>query len=283
MAIPLLMFALALSVIIGAVACWKVRAQVVARDAIFGRRWPRNEPVDPLAPEWRVANAVRSTLQGPQVAELDHPVFQNPLIRGPWPGIPVDSEMLDHKNHERVGNATLIRSPAALGKLGKYSLNVETPLLDGKWQYWQLGYTSNYARRLRRLYDLLNLPATQGWKDRYSRAAQNTAAAYAEPAGFVLDRDDEFAEWYGRSPDFHPRLPLFCTTDADFVRERYVEPHIPRIDRGVPIRLATSFLRMYRAQLRQLELTPQLDPRQAAKMHDLKQKIEILERFLDTL
>ena len=35
LAIPLLLFVVALSVIFGAVACWKVRGEVVARDAIL--------------------------------------------------------------------------------------------------------------------------------------------------------------------------------------------------------------------------------------------------------
>lgn len=293
MAIPILMFGLALSVIIGAVACWKVRANVVARDAIFSRRWPRNEPDDPMPPEWRVTRATRNHVRGPDLAELNHPVFQNPLIRGPLPGIGVNDEMLDPQNHQRIGNAALTRSPAALRKLGDYSLNVTTPLLDGKWQFWQLGYGTNYDRRLRRLYDLLNLPAAQNWKSRYQEAVQETAAAYAQPAGFVLDRDEELREWYLRYQDFHPRVPRFCTTDADVVRLQIVEPHLSRIDgrphqnvrphSSVPWRMSQRFLDMYEAQLDLLKLIPAPTAAQLAKMQELAQKIEILKAFQQTL
>jgi len=304
MAIPLLMFALALSVIVGAVACWKVRANVVARDAVFARRWPRDEPhdqlpirwelkPDPAPPEWRVPNSRRDVLPGPQLTELDHPAFQNPIIRGPLMGIPADSEMLDQKNHERIGNAKLTRSPAALGKLGKYSLNVQSPLLDGKWQFWQLGLANNYARRIRRLYGLANMPIDPHWQARYNAARQAAADAYSQPRGFVLDRDEELRAWFGRSPDFHPRLQRFCSIDPDAVRSQNVERLLSQIDgrpppgppyeNSVPKRMTLTFLSMYRAQLTLLQQTPVLDPTQMAKMQDLKQKIEIPEAFLATL
>jgi hypothetical protein len=321
MAIPLLIFALALSVIMGAVACWKVRANVVARDAIFARRWPRDEPhdqlyfewrlePDPDPPEWRVSSSDRDVLDGRLITELDHPAFQNPIIRGPLMGIPADSKMLDQKNHQRVGNAKLTRSPAALGKLGKYSLNVQAPLLDGKWQFWQLGLASNNARRIRRLYGLANMPIEPHWQARYNEARQEAAAAYADPRGFVLDRDEEFRDWYGFSPDFHPRLrplnqrpppplppPLypFCSTDSDFVYQEHVGRLLPRIDSvprplqpgfdppGVAEVMTRAFIRMYEAQLDRLQKTPVLDPTQMPKMQDLQAKIETLKLFLATL
>lgn len=297
LAIPLLMFAVALCVIIGAVACWKVRAEVQGRDAIFSRRYGRGGAVDPQPVEWRVATAVRGDRGGRAMTELDHAVFQNPLIRGPLPNaIGVDNEMLDPTNHARVGYAQLTRDPPALGKLGPYSLNVEQPLLDGKWQYWQLGIGNNTSRRVRRLYDLLNVPAAQDEKARYQQAMQQTTAIYMRREMEVLDRDDEFYAWRGSSPDFHPRLPRFCSLDVMDARQRYVERHIPRIDSqprpsnpnydppGVPHRMASAFLGMYRQQLRVLENTPPpLSSAQQAQMAELQRKIAILEDFLASL
>jgi hypothetical protein len=283
MAIPILMFGLALSVIIGTVACWKVRAQIVARDAIFSRRWQRDGAPDPQPPEWRVANATRGDRAGAQLTELDHPVFQNPLIRGPLPGISVDNEMFDPKNYARIGTARLTRSPPALAKLGPFSLNVQEPLLDGKWQYLQLGYPSNGSRRIRLLYDLLNIAAALDEKAQYDQARQQTIAVYQRPEMAVLDRDDELLAWYGRLFDFHPRLPLFCSLDTNIVRERYVEPHLSRVAL-VPRTMTDRFLALYRSQLNSLPQPPQpLSPAQQAQKAELERKIRILEAFLDTL
>src|SRR5262245_13439660 len=94
LAIPILMFVLALSVIFGAVTCWKIRGEVAARDAVFSSRWPRRGAA--AGPEWRVPRSRSGAYRGADLAELDHPVFQNPLIRGPLPnGIAVNDEMLD--------------------------------------------------------------------------------------------------------------------------------------------------------------------------------------------
>src|SRR5262245_38123900 len=172
--VPLLLFAVALSVIFGAVTCWKVRGEVAARDAVFSSRWPRSGAL-PRSPEWRVFNSSRGVQGGPELTVLNDPVFQNPLIRGPMPaGIAVDSEMLDPKNHARIGDSHLTRDPPALGKLGPYSIDVQQPLLDGKWQFRQLGYSSNGSRRLRQLYDLLNVPGALGPKSVYLQKQQVT-------------------------------------------------------------------------------------------------------------
>jgi hypothetical protein len=297
LAIPLVLFVVALSVIMGTVSCWKVRAHGVARDAIFGRRfhryWHRGEPADPQPPEWRVANAAHGDQGGPALNELDNPVFENPLLRGPLPGISVNSEMLDPTNHARVGSAQLTRAPPALRRLGNYSLDVRELLLDGKWQYWQLGYAGNRSRRLRQLYDLLNLPAAAGMKAQYQRAQQHTISTNMRPEMFVLDRDDEFIAWRGWAPDFHPSRGMPCTLDTELM-EQSVQRLLTQIDgqprqprdnsRGVPENMASAFLGMYRQQLAVLEsMPPPLTAAQQARIAELKQKIEILKAFLATL
>lgn len=302
LAIPVLLFVLALSVIFGAVACWKVRGEVVARDAIFGRRWPRGGSLDPEAPEWRVANATRSTSNGAQLTELDHPVFQNPLIRGPVisgpaGNIAVNNEMLDPQNHQRVGGSNLQRDPAALAKMGPYTISVRQPLLDGKWQFWQLGYWRNGDRRLRELWDLLNVPEAAAEKEEYARTQSELLAIYNRPEYFVLDRDNEFAEWYGprNVPNFHPQVPRFRTLDTEYVRLQILPELIdgPRrppgrpSDRGivnVPRAMSNAFIRMYRQKLAALPQPPEpLSPAQQAEKAELERKIEILEDFRDTL
>jgi len=293
LAIPLVLFVVALSVIMGAVSCWKIRAETVARDAIFSRRWPRswraNEPLDPQEPEWRVANATRGDQRGPQLPELDNPVFQNPLLRGPLPGIGVNSQMLDPTSHARIGWSQLTRDVPTLKRLGPYSLNDRKFLVDGKWQYWQLGYGSNGSRRLRQLYDLLNLPAAASQKSQYKQAEQQTISVYMKPEMFVLDRDDEFIAWRGTAPDFHPRLGVLCALDPNVVAPRVQQllaridgqPRAPRaVGQGVPRNMANAFLSMYQQQLQYYQ--SQMPPDQA-KIAELKQKIKILQDFLARL
>jgi len=295
LAIPLVLFVVALSVIMGAVSCWKVRGQSVARDAIFSRRWPRGGPSDPQQTEWRVANATRGDQGGPALPELDNPIFQSPLLRGPLSGISVNSQMLDPTSHARVGSAQLTRALPTLARLGNYSLDVRELLLDGKWQYWQLGYDSNGSRRLRQLYDLLNLPAAAGAKAQYQQAQQQTISVYMQPAMFVLDRDDEFIAWYGVARDFHPSRRMPCTLDVNLAGLS-VEQLLSQIDgqprpangpgkpRGVPETIANAFLKMYQEQLQVLQnMPPPLTAAQQAQITALKQKIQILQDFLSTL
>jgi hypothetical protein len=290
MAIPLVLFVVALSVIMGTVSCWKIRAQGVARDAIFSRRWPRGGPFDPQESEWRVANAVRGDQPGPALPELDSPVFQNPILRGPLPGISVNSQMFDPTSRARIGNAQLTRAVPTLKRLGNYSLNVQQFLVDGKWQYWQLGYTSNTSRRLRQLYDLLNLPAAASAKVKYQQAQQQTVFVYMQPALFVLDRDDELTAWYGQPRDFHPRLSRACALDANLLQQQTVPRLLSAIDgqprlpgqgkpRGVPETMARTFLSMYQQQLQIL----QNGQGNQAQIAALKQKIQVLQDFLNTL
>src|SRR5262245_45242215 len=99
LAIPILMFVVGLSVVFGAVACWKVRAQAAARDAIWSHRWPRGEPwghdLDPRAREWPTPASWGNEF-GPPLAALDHAAFQEPVVHGPLPGnIAVNSDLLD--------------------------------------------------------------------------------------------------------------------------------------------------------------------------------------------
>ena len=291
-AIPLVLFVVALSVIMGAVSCWKIRAQGVARDAIFSRRWPRGGPADPQESEWRVTSSTRGDQGGPALAELDHPVFDNPLLRGPLPGIGVNSQTLDPTSHARVGWSKLTRNVPTLKKLGTYSLTDRKSLVDGKWQYWQLGFGSNGSRRLRQLYDLLNLPAAASAKAQYQQAQQQTISVYMQPEMFVLDRDDEFIAWYGSARDFHPSRTMPCTLDVNLTAYRCSSScrrSMASRDRrgprgGVPRNMANAFLAMYRQQLQALlNKPPPPDPGDQAKIADLKQKIQILQDFLAKL
>ncbi|HEX5103505.1 MAG TPA: hypothetical protein VFV87_06820, partial [Pirellulaceae bacterium] len=218
LAIPLLLFVLALSVIFGTVACWRVRGQSVARDAIWSHRWPRTEPWgvdhDPRPLEWP-SPAVINNNAGPPLGSLDHGAFQHPVIRGPLPGnIVVNDRLFDPTLGLRRGHAEIVRTPPMLGTLGDYRLDLEHQLFDGKWQFRQMGVGSNTNRRIPVIYpNLLDLPQTGGLKAQYQQAIQAIVSSPLKPDLAVLDRDAEIYAWYGYYPDFHPRFQRFCSLD----------------------------------------------------------------------
>jgi hypothetical protein len=281
LAIPLLFMVVALSVIYGVVACWKVRAEVVARDQIWGHRVPRGEPfwgdMDPRALEWPQPAGV-GFCPCENLVEADHQAFQAPLIRGPLPGgLAVNDWLFDPTRGVRGGRAVLSRDPPMLAKLGKYNLNVRQELLDNKWQYPQTGIGSNTTRRIQVIYPTLLDPAqAAGLRAQYQQAVQAVANSPLQPDLAVLDRDEEIREWYGWYRDFHPRYPGFCSLDADEVRQRYTPRHLPRV-KGVPMSLTRFFLQMYRSQLAVLENSD--PPGSPLAIAELKRKIEILEKY----
>ena len=297
LAIPILMFVVGLSVVFGVVACWKVRSQTVARDAVWSSRWPRWQTGVPRPLEW-TPPASYSWRQGGPLPALDHQAYQHPIIQGPLPNnLAVNTQLFDPTLGLRIGDAETTRSPPALGRLGDYSLDIDLPVVDGKWQYGQQGIGSNENRRVPVIYpNLLDPPATQALRMQYQQAIQAVVTAPCQPALAVLDRDQELIAWYGPPPrDFHPRFPIFCSTETDFVRMTHLPGHLFRVDchtppgqprgrHGVPERLASTFKRMYEEQLAVLQnSTPPGPPQQIAA---LQQKIQILEEFLaylDTL
>ena len=299
LAIPVLLFVVGLSVVFGAVACWRVRTHSVARDAIWSHRWPRGDLIshdlDPRPVEWPQP-ALIEWQSGPPLNVLDHEAFHAPVIRGPLPGnITVNEDLFDSKAGLRRGHANIQRKSAALAPLlGQYQLDVENQILDGKWQFGQMGIGSNTNRRIPVLYpELMNLSQTSGLKSQYQQAIQAVVGFPQRPDLAVLDRDEELRAWFGHYFEFHPHFPRFCGLDTEQVRQDELPRHIERIDGtpppgrnprrpfGVPTDLTRTFLRMYRQQLDVLQNS--VPPGDPGKIAELIEKIEILEAFLEYL
>jgi len=227
---------------------------------------------------------------------LDHEAFHAPVIRGPLPGnIIVNEDLFDSKAGLRRGHANIQRKSAALAPLlGQYQLDVENQILDGKWQFRQMGIGSNTNRRIPVLYpELMNLSQTSGLKSQYQQAIQAVVGFPQRPDLAVLDRDEELRAWFGHYVEFHPHFPRFCGLDTEQVRQDELPRHIERIDGtpppgrnprrpfGVPTDLTRTFLRMYRQQLDVLQNS--VPPGPPGKIAELIEKIEILEAFLEYL
>src|SRR5262245_33226945 len=227
LAIPILLFVVGLTVIFGVVTCWKVRGQLACRDAVWSTRHPRWGTGVPTPLEW-AAPATRRWRPGGAVAALEHQAFQHPVIRGPLPNnLQVNPQLFNPTQELRIGEAQTSRTPPTLARLGQYSLNLAQPILDGKWQYHQMGLGSNTSRRIPHLYpDIPDPPQVQTLQMRYQQAIQAIVSSPLQPALAVLDRDQEIYAWYYTYHDFHARFPSFCELDTQAVRRAHMPGHL---------------------------------------------------------
>ena len=144
LALPILLFIMALIIDYGTVAAWKVREHSVARLAVWETRWPRSGSTDPRPSYWPATASMESSDQG-TVAAMDDSRVDLPVARGPLPAANVNSDLLDPTRGLREGSAELTRSYALLGKMGTYTFKAQTWLIDDKWQYQQMGMGDQLA------------------------------------------------------------------------------------------------------------------------------------------
>jgi hypothetical protein len=292
LSIPLLLMVMALSVIVGNAACWKIRAAVVARNEIWSTRQPRSDtPADPWPAGWPQSAKMNHSGSRP-LSDLNLPAFQNPLVHGPLPNVTVNSQLFDPTLSVHVGSDYIERTPAMLPRLGDYSFNVEHPLIDGTWAYWQTGQYSNETRRMPSLYP--NTPhQNSGEKAAYDEAYQSIATASFRGNLAVLDHDEELRAFYGNYPNFHPAVRSFCSLDPSFVRDNYMANSGGLLTQiaNVPKTITNRFLSMYRSQLATLKAILQAaqqvgdppPPGIQAQIAALEQKVQTLQDYLASL
>jgi hypothetical protein len=301
--LPILLLLMALMINFGTVASWKIRAESVARLAVWGSRFPRIGDAQPRPDYWPESAGV-STGSEEDAAVLDDPRVHQPVARGPLPfGAVVNERLLDPTRGFRQGAATLGRDYPMLRRMGPYRSTATTHLLDDKWQYPQMGLSSNRQRRIPVIYALAK--AAPSLVNMYSQAAWALLKAPFQPQLRPLDNDEEFIYysnlfgWGTGPPDFHPRLRPFGTLDLALAAER-VQDLIDRIqgkvqpdDRGrtnrkipgVPEKMTRAFIRLYQRvidELRARSGTPP-PPLVQAQIRELEKKIEQLTQFLGTL
>jgi len=304
LALPILLFIMALMVNYGTVASWKVRALSVARHAVWGARWPRTGHTDPRPRYWPASAGVGTGGLG-SVQEMDDSRVDQPVARGPTLplGTRVNEDLLDPTLGMRQGSATLHRDYAMLGKMGPYTLEAQTRLLDNKWQYQRMGLSSNRQRRIPVIYELAKAPA--GFANAYIQAVMTLISAPFQPQLQPLDNDDEFHFYgqllgWGGAPDFHPRLRRFCTLDLDLAADRvedlidHIQGKVERDEDGDVTRripsvaetMAQAFINLYRRVIRYYEALAAANPagpQYQAQIAALEAKIRILDQFLNTV
>jgi len=289
--LPLLLMVMALMVNFGAAACWKVRALTMSRHVLWNTRWPRTGTTDPRPANWPLS-ATAGLQPERDLAELDDPRVDHPVVRGPLPGgNQADADLLDPTRGLRSAEAHVSRDFPLLPKVGRNHVNAFTRMLDDKWQYQRMGLPRNTHRRIPVIYTLARAPA--GLVDAYVDGVVALLQAPFRADLAPLDRDDEFYAWERHRRDFHPRLSRFCDLERDQA-ERAVERLVDRIsgreerdDQGrlvmrIPSlaeRMANAFIGLYRRVIQRLENMPGAE----AQITMFEAKISTLERFRDRL
>jgi len=305
LALPLLLFVMALMINFGTVSAWRVRELAVARQTIWADRYPRSLQTVPRPVYWPLT-ANLGAGGDPDATTLQDPRVDLPVMRGPVVGdFPVNRDLFDPGRHVRAGRAGITREFPLLASLGPFRMTTETELLDNRWEFSRTGQSSNRDHRIPDLYSLPTAPAS--YSQAYVQAARAILAMPQRNDLRVLDRDDEFAAyaarfgWGGGSPDFHPALEYFCSLDLQTAQDRVNEliDHIAGV-RGGPDephvaslaeQMAGAFRDLYRGVIQelqnQLDAVPPPGPGQAtaiqAEISDLQQRIATLEAFLSLL
>jgi len=314
--LPVLLMAMALAVNYANMTCWRIRGEVVARDAVWRERWPRSGGAEPRPPDpiWP-ASAGMGVRGDDQFGSLNHPSIQHPVVRGPVlelgnpPQRFLVNATLDQETGAHVGVSNIDRDYRFLSSLGRFhSGEIAHHLLTREWQCAQMGFWNTYRRTL----VLYSLPQTDpALPEAYVRAVIDLIQIPHFSAQSVLDRDEDWRIYHGGYPNFYQSVsvrPDYGETDPAVVYDRSVRPLVDRMERDpvfgaiswLPRRMTEAYLHMYRAAKAEIERledelngTPPPDPQrrlwiqnrlaQLYQIQDLDGKIEQLERDMRTL
>jgi hypothetical protein len=272
--LPLLMLFMAAIIAFGFAASWKMRSDVVARDLAWRSRHPRYANFESRAKEWPEPGTLER-FPGTNLTTFDNDdILHAPIIRGEIPHVNVNHDLLDFSRDVVIGRASISRSPPILPRMGRMNFATEHPLLDTNFQYGPMGI-SNRSRRIPIIYEI-DLDFIRG-----SSSFQATVSAILNSVDrhllAALENDPEFIEWYGRAPDFHPRV---STRNYDLnpsvVRRGQVTSLMSAIDR-LPQTMVQATISLYQEQL---DHEP---PLAASTQQALENKIEELREYLRLL
>ena len=306
LSLPILLFVMGLMILIGWVATFKVRTQIHAREAAWRSIWranPRsdaqNMPNPPGFPPPASMNVDRGfvpciPMPTIELAQTDsHHVTRGPMLHDHQSGhgLRVDQDMLDPQRGMITGQATVERGFPVMGQMPPrgYRHQVDFPILDNRWQFWQKGLQSNSSRRSLRLYPDL----AQRWQSvtathtaRFDQLANALRNGLSRRQMDLLDRDAELASFYGAYRNYYPYPPQ-ARTSAPADLSRFANQLIEEVqggprprngldDAGVPGALTRDFLNMYRSLAQQARMNMQSD----AAYIPLIQQLEAFESSL---
>lgn len=259
--LPILLFTAGLMVVFGTMAGWRVRGEVVARDAAWRVRWPRTGLTEsPPNPKIWPAEAVMTVEHAGDIDSLNDPDIMHPVAVGPLPNGFEVRPKLHFKNGAYRGVAEIDQEYPLMSRLGTYeSGRILHPMLDimnvpaeksdspeltdyrnfQEWPNWGMVCSGNVFRRTLSLY---RFPSTdQSLPGAFNNAVLNMLGAPNFEGLSPLDRDEDFMRYRGYWPDFYPYIPHpyqrfrsasrrvdldLAITDRDQVYKDYVVPLI---------------------------------------------------------
>src|SRR6185369_803174 len=155
LALPILLFVMALMVDFGNLACWKVRGSTVARQSVWRQRWPRRGNTDPQPIGWPSPATMDVAGASPELLPND-PFSQFPVVRGPTLNDPQSGKFfyvdldgrLDLRNDLKNGQSHIdIRLPMLPSIAPHFSFSLNNLLLDSRWQFGNMRLPDNITRR----------------------------------------------------------------------------------------------------------------------------------------
>lgn len=249
LAIPILLFLMALMVNYGTVASWKVRSLTVARNALWASRTLRWDSLATAPrPAYWPANAAITHPGAERLDSLDDSRVRQPIARGPVltiapTSVVVNESLLDPTRGLSMGATTLERPFPLMASLGRYTLRAQERLLDNRWQRESMPLTYDGRLRFDALY---TLPVVDkgAYSKRYLSAIRTLLRSPCWRDTSPLDRDPELRAAARRHPemwiptDFYPGFHLGPTLDKDLVRRRVDElieriTHVPGIQQDM--------------------------------------------------
>lgn len=291
LALPLLLMAMGLMVLLGVAGAWKVRTSANARQAILRSVYPRTTDADPKPVNWWPASASMNYQRGTTSFLTADPYASHTAVRGPSIADPetgmslrVLVDTLDMTQGMASGNASVNHDPPMWSRLGyRNNFNRHNLMFAGQtWQYGNLGIPDNESRRILHTYDYEMSRYNPSAAARVQAARDAIMTSPYRSDLMVLDRDAELRAWYGHNFDFHPYPRQACTHDVMTLQSLVMPSLLQRID-NVPRQMAQTFLNMYQEQLQLLEAMMPPPPDYAAQKADLEEKIRQLTEFLTTL
>jgi hypothetical protein len=283
LALPILLFVMALMINYDTMASWKVRGLSIARNAVWSTRWPRNGNAMPRPDYWPQTAGMASAGIG-TIPSLDDPEVNLPVARGPLPAATV-LPTLDPTQGFRQGTADLQRAYPLFSKWGPYSQHAETEFLDDRWQYGEMGLGSNFQLRIPAIYQLAKADASL--VQAYVTAAEAVISINQQPGiAPLIGKDPDYPQYALTHQDFEPVIPGFCSLNQQDAQTA-VQTLINNIQGsknppviGVAMRMTNAYIGLYNWLIQQLQQSGQGDSPLIPQFQNDRQ---ILKQFRGTL
>lgn len=289
LALPILLFVMALMIIAGTTAAWKARTDTNSRQTAFRAILPRTGTDDPNPRGWPLEAQMR--LEGNGEGFLDFDPYQpHEVVRADWLAAPtgesvdVLQEALDTQNEILLGVAEIQRRYPIMANMRPEGINPirEYPILNGGWRFSTIrnpddgrGIGGNVVRRVPHMYpsDFEGQLAAEILE--YQDRAIELISDPDGPTIDLLDQDQELAMPIPGGTEYEPpygiaRSPDYFLPENGQTRRNLLQPErlctydpqrlyaelgvaLEAEIRNVPQRLTRDHLRMYQSHLSHIE------------------------------